>query len=242
MAKTKERLNLTDTGLSVVINTLTLERMYRYLNTAKNDKRVAMSLYMYNAKISAAMLSDIHFLEVALRNKFSAVLSAHFVNNGLPWYDDPAFQAIVSQPKNGRPNTRTIKAITGAQKSILKNLPINATITPGKLVAELTFGFWHTLANPDLEHTLWVPVLSKCFGTKAPQRATFNAQLETIRQIRNRVAHHEPIIHLTLEQKHKDLIDATTLLCPSTVQLLKDTSTVKNELKALNTYKRRKNL
>ena len=242
MAKTKEKLNLTDAGIATVIGTLTIERMKRYMINAKNDQRVALSLYMHNAKVSAALLTDIHFLEVALRNKFASELASIYGVSGQYWYDEPAFHAIVTPTQRGKQNTKAIKSIAYAKQSIQKSHPNYTYIPPGKLVAELTFGFWHALTNRHLEHTLWVPVLSKCFSQKIPARAVFNAQLETIRQLRNRVAHHEPIIHLQLEQKHKELVDATSLLCSSTVQLLKDTSTVKTELMALKTYTRRKGI
>jgi hypothetical protein len=68
-----------------------------------------------------------------------------------------------------------------------------ATPVPGKIVAELMFGFWTYLVADSHEKTIWVPYLHKAFppGT---DRDRVSQALTAIREFRNRVAHHENIL------------------------------------------------
>ncbi len=68
-------------------------------------------------------------------------------------------------------------------------------VTTGKVVAELTLHFWKRLFGPEYEHSLWRPTLKKTFPNKQISRATIAAHLENVYQSRNRLAHHEPVLH-----------------------------------------------
>lgn len=176
-------------SLSHMAGTLTRPRLSKYLHASKNNLQQALRLYVFNTKISAAVMTDLHYIEVGLRNKFDQALP------------------------------------------------------PGKVIAELTFGFWLQLTDSKLEHKLWVPCLHKAFAPrKAPKRATFNQQLEKLRQLRNRVAHHEPIFHLDLLDAHKRIFEVGNLLCPTTANVMRKTSTVRREVMSLTKYCQRRGL
>ena len=68
-------------------------------------------------------------------------------------------------------------------------------VTDGKIIAELTFYIWKRLCGPDYEHTLWRPTLKKVFPNKQVKRADVADNLEIVYQSRNRLAHHEPVLH-----------------------------------------------
>lgn len=66
--------------------------------------------------------------------------------------------------------------------------------TPGRVVAELNFGFWKFLLAKRYEATLWTGYLRHAFPNLTPQnRATVYRALDELHTVRNRVAHHEPI-------------------------------------------------
>jgi hypothetical protein len=66
--------------------------------------------------------------------------------------------------------------------------------TPGKVVAELSFGFWCALAGRHYHWTLWQPCLHRVFpGVRLP-RPHIHGRLENIRLLRNRIAHHERVL------------------------------------------------
>src|SRR5699024_2440188 len=122
---------------------------------------------------------DLHYVEVALRNKFDHQLSSGF---GTPyWFVCDKFCATVD---NG-----SIKRILTAKKYASRGRRESQVLSPGKVIAELPFGFWLRLIAAKYEHTLWIPYLHKSFSqAKAPKRAVFNQQLEKLRQLRNRAA------------------------------------------------------
>lgn len=73
-------------------------------------------------------------------------------------------------------------------------------LTPGRVVAELTFGFWTSLLDVRYERSrvLW-PAMAPKFFSNAPRKlrtrkdqSPYAAQLRTLR---NRVFHHEPVWH-----------------------------------------------
>ena len=191
---------------------------------------MALRLYILNGKVSAAVMIDLHFVEIALRNKFDRELCAKF---GQRWYQDPAFLALVDVP--------TGNILNKAQRDAGKHLPKGIVPFHGKVVAELTFGFWLRLTDSRLEHTLWVPALHKAFP-RPPKRSAFNQQLEKLRQLRNRVAHHEPIFHLDLLAARQGIEDACRLLCPHTAHVMVTTSTMHREIMGVHKFRRRKGL
>lgn len=68
-------------------------------------------------------------------------------------------------------------------------------VSPDKIIAELTFGFWVTLLNSEYELTLWkglrlaFPYMPK----KERKRKNVSAPCNSLRKLRNRVFHHESI-------------------------------------------------
>lgn len=95
------------------------------------------------------------------------------------WYDSVAWQ-IAQQEQ-----------IANARDGLWKKA---RPVTPGRMVAELTFGFWVGLTGPKYSVDLWERHLYKAFPNARLGRKQLNKRLESIRLLRNRVAHHEPIL------------------------------------------------
>lgn len=225
MPKTELSLpELDSEQLHHVIDTLTKPRLSKYLRAMNSQEQQALRLYVLNTKVSAAFLADLHYVEIALRNKFDLELTAGF---GAHWFTAAPFLALIDQRSQG--------ILQKAQKDAAKHWPKTLAVPPGKVIAELSFGFWHNLTDSRLEHTLWVPYLHKAFRSRtAPKRAVFNQKLEKIRQLRNRVAHHEPIFHLNLLRVHEILSEVMEMLCPPTKLIMITTSTVRQEVLAIS--------
>lgn len=89
---------------------------------------------------------------------------------------------------NGRPpNTSHLKRAKDRRKRII--------VSEGKVIAELTLYFWKRLYGPDYDQTLWRTTLKKTFPYKRLTRSDVAIHLEKIYQARNRIAHHEPVLH-----------------------------------------------
>jgi hypothetical protein len=92
--------------------------------------------------VAAALLPDLHFLEIAFRNKIDAKLSEAFGSN---WASEAGFMRHLSAPD---------------QQFLQKQRTKYSSIG---LIANLSFGFWISLFDRRYTHTLWIPHLRKIF-------------------------------------------------------------------------------
>lgn len=84
------------------------------------------------------------------------------------------------------------------------------------VVAALTFGFWTAMLGREYED-LWQQVLyriARRSDDKGLRRKDFTKPLGPIRLLRNRIAHHEPILHWDLPKHHTAMLELTGWLSP----------------------------
>lgn len=114
-------------------------------------------------------------LEVTLRNAVHNALSAA---HGPVWYEKISLQES------------EVLALSEAKKYIEDRCE---EITPGRIVAELNFGFWVRLFSAAYDRTLWGPSFRRILPMKFDRRAVYE-RLKDIKTFRNRIAHHIRII------------------------------------------------
>ncbi len=194
-----------------------------YLTAAAGDPARALALYEWNAQVSAALFRDLAHVEVALRNAYDAALTArwtgtgHWTAAGTPLFA-PLYRTRTggSTDVNARPRDALHRARVGAG---------GPTAAPGKVVAELTFGFWRYLSSAAHEKTLWVPYLNPAFqpGTN---RKTVDAAAGRLHTVRNRVAHHEHLLKTDVAARLGDCLQIADLVDSNIAQHLTATSRV----------------
>lgn len=203
---------------------LSVPRFAVYLAAADSDHTRALALYEWNAQISAALLHDLAHLEVGLRNAYDIALSArwpgppHWTLAGETVFA-PVFRTRGRRRVdiNDRPRDNLRHAITNAGG-------LNAR--PGKIVAELMFGFWRYLSSAAHEKTLWVPALHRAFPRGTDRATHVDGPVGRLHDLRNRVAHHEPLLTTDVSSRLADLIGLASRLEPQLGQHLQATSTV----------------
>lgn len=178
---------------SELIPLLSPERLGPYLAAAGADLDRALALYEHNQALSEALYVPLQNLEVGLRNRLNAMLSQYF---GPAWFDT----GVILKPAQ----------INGVQEAKGKLARSGKPCDPGRLVAELNFGFWTGFFDTCYDQPLWHRHLRAVFpGASLGQpltRKMFSGRLENIRRLRNRVFHHEPILRMRqLAQTHQDL-------------------------------------
>lgn len=140
-------------------------------------------------------------LEVALRNRIYAVLSAAC---HLRWFEDESLLAISHQA------AQVAEALADLARE-------GKEPTPGRVVAALPFSFWTAMLGAPYE-ILWQTDLHRIArreGGKGLRRKDLSGPLAPIRVLRNRVAHHEPILAWNLP-KHRDaMVRITGWLSPA---------------------------
>lgn len=169
------------------------DRLGTYLASVGGDPARAVRLYTWNIEVSAAFWGPLQAVEVVLRNALHQQMHALFARED--WWNDPLVALHHDQ-----------------QQQVAKTLAKLAKRKPGfgsgHVVAELTLGFWTGLLGrgTGYEHRLWTPALRRAFPGYRGSRANLHAVVESLRLLRNRVAHHESIFSRHLAADHESIL------------------------------------
>jgi hypothetical protein len=139
---------------------------------------------------------------------------------GLPgiWFDDPL--GLLEPRLHGH---------IGAAR--LRVADQGRPITSGRLVSELTFGFWRYLLAARYERTLWTPALRHAFPhLRSHRRVDVARPVERLNHLRNRIAHYEPIYPRRLDLDQRDALDVVAAICGDSRAWLEQTSLVAGTL------------
>ena len=171
-------------------NIMSVARMSRYLSACNNDTKKAMTLYRLNLRLSQELFTVISCFEIALRNS----VDKHCKNSiGNDWLQNGIITGGIFNNNQCR---LTANNISDAIAKLGRNYSHN------KLVAELGFGFWRYIFAQN-QYLATGRTLLRIFPAKPTSTAStqynqtfvFN-QLAQINNLRNRIAHHEPICFL----------------------------------------------
>jgi hypothetical protein len=102
---------------------------------------------------------------------------------------------------------------------------------PGKVIAELPFGWWRYLTSRAHEKTLWVPYLYRAYPART-SRIQIDRAATALLQLRNRVAHLESLIARPLQADHACLLWLCKQLNPDVANLVRYASTVPERVRA----------
>ena len=215
--------SLTDLDISEITILLSPERLATFLKLTGSNRN-AIELHQETLRLNSSLMTVIASVEIALRNCVCENLTAYFGNTS--WITKPTapFQwrkmenRLVAKALQSARRAEYSK-LSQAQKAELDNSafpkgrPANLShtarsiartqqiqVSDGKIIAETTLYFWKRLYSADYEHSLWRTTLKKTFPNKKLTRADIANNLEAIYQARNRLAHHEPVLHSRLNE------------------------------------------
>jgi hypothetical protein len=77
---------------------------------------------------------------------------------------------------------------------------------PKRDSALISLGFWWSLLSDEYNRRLWQPCLQHAFDGPV-RRARLHSELDEMRRLRNRIAHHEPIHRRDLAADHRRILD-----------------------------------
>jgi hypothetical protein len=195
---------------------LTSERLSSYDRLTGGRESDALALYEWNTAIGAAFYASLQGFEVLLRNALDRELTRWHRAQRRPghWYDDPP----------GILDDRGRHDIVRARQRIIV---ARRRVTPGRIICELSLGFWRSLLSSQYEHSLWTPALRHAFPGLRPQRRRRIADpVARLHVLRNRLAHHEPIHRRDLAADYADLLFVVGAICPRARAWVDQTSTV----------------
>lgn len=170
--------------------------MERYFLLYPDDEARAIQHYRCNLQLAEAFYVSLSVFEVTLRNALCRELET--MTGRKDWY--AIFPTTPGLTNLNRYITQASKQIVGRHESI----------TPSKVTAELTLGFWVSLVNSEYERLLWKD-LRRAFPympKKLRQRKNVSAPLNTFRALRNRVFHNESICWNLdrVEEIHREMV------------------------------------
>lgn len=174
---------------------LSKPRLDRYLLSCSNSQTRAIKLYAENIKVSQAFYPLMNLFETFLRNKINDNLTNYFADSA--WIINQK-TGFMSHPTLGN-KYRLKKCVEDAEFNI------RGTITPGKIIAEQSLGFWTSLFEPRHYSLIRGSVIS-CFPNKptSTNRNDISNYLKRIREFRNRIYHNEAICfnNITIDFTH----------------------------------------
>ncbi|MGH3608633.1 MAG: hypothetical protein ACRDRD_11185 [Pseudonocardiaceae bacterium] len=190
-----------------------------YLQIARQDRHLAVTLYEWNAAISSAFHHDLAHLEVGLRNAYDRALSRGVQPGGQHWVFQPLvfFPPQMKTAANGRPVDDNKKSRDQLEQAIRQATPARGAASqaaPGKVIAELSFGFWRYLTSRRQHQPLWAPYLHHAFVPGTARRVV-DDHADKLHRLRNRVAHHEPLTSVDLSDRHNRVLALAALIDPS---------------------------
>lgn len=171
-------------------------RLRRYLRDYP-DTLDAIAVYLWNLSLCSALYPSLQCLEVTYRNALDAALKSYWGTDR--WFDD---QALLLS--NEWDKVQDVKSLLVRQ---------GKSIDPGRVIAELSFGFWVALYSKPYAARVVHPTLRSVFSN-APKhlrkQQVIGDRLQEVRKLRNRIFHHEPIWHWT--QARSGLPDRAALM------------------------------
>lgn len=214
MAESQVPFPYTPPEMAAIRASVSADRFATYLREAKGDERYAVELYLYNARLAKAFLYPLHVTEVTLRNAIDGVLVAL---HGPDWPANAGFRGIL-----------TPESLGSLDKAISRARDKQANPPRGQVVATLTFDFWSNLFRHEYDRSLWQVNLARALphAPKGTTRAGVQKLVRNINHLRNRIAHHEPLLHQPVRTIHADIVDLTGLISPVMSRWLKHFSTV----------------
>jgi len=186
--------------LATIRQTLSLTRMSTFETAAgvtSHDDPRALALYAWNARVSAALLAPLHICEVVIRNAASEAIEQVY---GPRWPWQIGFEQSLPSPRTGYNPRRDLQ-------NVRSRVP-----TTGKVIPELKFVFWQRLFTSRHDQRLWGTYLKHVFPNMPATKAVAQLRqevyddLEQIRTLRNRIAHHEPVFARNLQDDLQKIV------------------------------------
>ncbi|WP_322065641.1 Abi family protein [Burkholderia ubonensis] len=197
-----KQIKINTAGNLARIQALSYARLsnYRSFFGAADDVQ-ALGLYQWNDDLSSVLFRTISLVEVVLRNQFHYAMSTRYGvvggHGSKDWYEHVAL---------GAHSRSKVTDITHYKRGP-QMVPRTPVPSPDDVVSGLTFGFWPHLLDlkNDLHNKVvdWGPILvdvlpghrqrQATHWAKLKHRDALFARLDLCNELRNRIAHHEPI-------------------------------------------------
>ena len=187
---------------------VTQERFNEYMVAANRDIKAARELYEWNVAISAAFFEVVSHVEVVLRNAIDKILRPLEVT-----------ESARTEVRNGwwfASSTFLKDEDLVFYRTAWKHLGDRAKAAArDKVFASMTFGIWDAVFGKPYEQ-LFRRHLVYAFPHRPQgfERKTVKQSVQALRTLRNRIAHHQAIFDLPLEERFEQAMDLLRWIDP----------------------------
>lgn len=211
MAITKEEIDKYASSISV-------ERLLSFKHDDSDTIDILIARYKANIQISQALYPELSILEITLRNAINSTLCK---NISPTWLEDEIQQQYILSDQE---HTKLLRAYNDTMKEYKQQ-----RFTIGKVIANLNFGFWTGICSKRYSTKIWHK--KECFRgvfincpSGAQQINMLSKKLTSIRKLRNRIFHYEPILTKSLLSKYNEILEVLAYLPQDSIDILNDTS------------------
>lgn len=197
-----------DAPNQALLHAISTKRFQPYVADGEETK-IGVARYALNIALSESLYPAIHCLEIAIRNSIHSELCR--LTGKADWY---ATALELSQNQ--------LRLIEEAKSKLRDKFSISRrslqAIEPDDVIAELPLGFWTAFFNKRASMRLASQLLKPVFR-HAPRRAIqinhIRERAERFRTLRNRVFHHERIVHWSdLPAQHAEITEMLRWISP----------------------------
>ena len=180
----------------------------------RREKPKAFALHWWNTQLSESLYLPLQVFEITLRNAMDERISASYAREAgtTEWYRDKEWLKtwLVARDRGG---------IGRAEHDSRKMNWLTNSTPHDHFIAATMLGLWVNLLGPEYE-LFGEKVLKNALGGSAGRGRLYKLARQS-NDIRNRVAHYEPVItkapeDLELDRLHEEILDFIKCVCPET--------------------------
>jgi hypothetical protein len=180
-------------------------RLGTYLKSSQGNVRRAFDLYAWNVQASAALYPILQVNEITLRNAVHRALVSQF---GTHWpYSQGFLRSLQQFERETFEKARTkLEAKQGVGR-----------VSTDRVVASQTYWFWVMLLTARFENRVWKREFNVSFPNAPPQidRKVVYGRADSIRLLRNRIAHYEPLLDHDLIGTYQRVVAMVRWISPT---------------------------
>lgn len=198
---------------SQILASLSSSRFSTYRGYAGKSMTRAWAAYAWNSRVTAVLFQIVAHLEVAVRNSVHAALLGAY---GANWHYDKGF--VGSLPKDQ-------KARVEKSRQELERERRQPMVDLGVFVSSQTLSFWQGIMTRRHEQAVWRAHFLKCFtgaGAGGADCQAVHSEVHRIRGLRNRIAHHEPLLKVSPIEEYHRIIAVIEWSCPPKARWVAD--------------------
>ena len=203
-------------------STISIERLRSFIRRGETDVdvRVLLERYKDNILMSQAFYPVLSILEITLRNAIDTMLKTYI---GEDWIEKELQQQNILQ--DYELNKLKEACIVAKQSSK------SSALSHGKIVENLTFGFWTNLCLKRYGNKIWTkPGRFRAVFVNFPQCQreqvhSISTKLTAIKRLRNKVYHYAPVLRSREKMlaMYNDMIEILSYLPSDDADILKKT-------------------